>query len=209
MVIQKDSRQIPSSREIVKKKDYCDLLYAWLQCNSERISLKEPGRRIRKTDVKWTKIEKDFTRTDFEGNVVKVMSRKTIAKYFGVLEAEGLIELRDDDFYYLTVLGRSDATLVHYETLRKMINTIKQDGVSIYVYLLNKFLANQEKSFIITMKEIKEFIGIATSTTSNNILVGDVLELLKRLGLIDYGLVSEELKTFLKIFWVRNRLPDL
>ena len=28
--IDKNSRQMPSSSSIVKEKDYCDLLYAWL-----------------------------------------------------------------------------------------------------------------------------------------------------------------------------------
>lgn len=30
MSIQKNSRQMPSSKVIVKEKNYCDLLYAWL-----------------------------------------------------------------------------------------------------------------------------------------------------------------------------------
>jgi hypothetical protein len=30
MEIQKNSRQMPSASNIVKEKDYCDLLYAWL-----------------------------------------------------------------------------------------------------------------------------------------------------------------------------------
>jgi hypothetical protein len=30
MSIQKNSRQMPSSKIITKEKNYCDLLYAWL-----------------------------------------------------------------------------------------------------------------------------------------------------------------------------------
>jgi hypothetical protein len=37
---------------------------------------------IEKKKVKWAAIERDFTRTLSDGSVEKVMSRKTIAKYF-------------------------------------------------------------------------------------------------------------------------------
>jgi hypothetical protein len=35
--------------------------------------------------IKWTSIEKDFTRVLLDGTVEKVMNRKTIAKYFDSL----------------------------------------------------------------------------------------------------------------------------
>ena len=35
MTINKNSRQMPKLKSIVSSKEYCDLLYAWLQCNSE------------------------------------------------------------------------------------------------------------------------------------------------------------------------------
>ena len=41
MEISKNSRQMPKVPGIVKQKNYCDLLYAWLQCNSERASVYE------------------------------------------------------------------------------------------------------------------------------------------------------------------------
>ena len=78
-----NSRQMPSNRSTVREKDYCDLLYAWLQCHSEKLD-SEKQRRIHKSLVKWTAIESDFTRTDKEGKIYKVMSRKTIAKYSGL-----------------------------------------------------------------------------------------------------------------------------
>ena len=82
MEIKKNSRQMPSASMIVREKDYCDLLYAWLQCNSERESVVSARRRIEKKKVKWAAIERDFTRALSDGSVEKVMSRKTIAKYF-------------------------------------------------------------------------------------------------------------------------------
>ena len=104
----KNSRQMPSTSMIVREKDYCDLLYAWLQCNSERESVISTRRRIEKRKIKWTGIERDFTRTLSDGSVEKVMSRKTIAKYFNYLIEAGLIT-EEDDYYYLTVLNPSEA----------------------------------------------------------------------------------------------------
>ena len=50
MKIETNSRQIPTNSSITSAKQYCDLLYAWLQCNSERISPESDGRRISKKD---------------------------------------------------------------------------------------------------------------------------------------------------------------
>ena len=112
MEIKKNSRQMPSASMIVREKDYCDLLYAWLQCNSERENVMSTRRRIEKKKVKWAVIERDFTRELTDGTVEKVMSRKTIAKYFNHLMNQGLVSEGDDDYYYLTVLDASEANLI-------------------------------------------------------------------------------------------------
>ena len=57
MKIEMNSRQIPTNSSITSAKEYCDLLYAWLQCNSERITPDSDGRRIPKRQVKWAAIE--------------------------------------------------------------------------------------------------------------------------------------------------------
>ena len=63
MDIKKNSRQMPSTTSIVREKDYCDLLYAWLQCNSDRIDFtnNQSGRKILKSKIKFVAIEKEFT----------------------------------------------------------------------------------------------------------------------------------------------------
>ena len=114
---------MPSTAAIVREKDYCDLLYAWLQCNSERESVNSTKRRIAKTAVKWTAIEKDFTRVASDGSVDKVMSRKTIAKYFNHLEEKELV-YEEDGYYYLTVLENDEANLIEYTTLTKLMNVL-------------------------------------------------------------------------------------
>ena len=50
------------------------------------------------------------------------MSRKTIAKYFSYLIDSNLVSDEGDEYYYLTVLDGSEANLIEYNTLLKMMN---------------------------------------------------------------------------------------
>ena len=205
--ISKNSRQMPSNSAIVREKDYCDLLYAWLQVNSEKDG---ELRKIPKSKVKWLAIEKDFTRYDSEGNEDKVMGRKTIAKYFKHLENRGLVYLDEDaKCYYLSKLENSNANLIELNTLLKMMNVFQKNSISIYIYLFNRYYAAGKQPFIATIAQIKEHIGIATTTTSNNLIIDDTLEILKRLGLLDYQLThdKEKCKSYIEFQWVKNRLP--
>ena len=60
-----------------------------------------------------------------DGTVEKVMSRKTIAKYFKHLEDKSLITYNEnDEYYYLTVLEASEANLIEYMTLLKLTNVL-------------------------------------------------------------------------------------
>lgn len=208
MSIQKNSRQMPSSKIITKEKNYCDLLYAWLQCNSELLDMESRMRYIERKNVKWARIERDFTRQSSDGTIEKVMDRKTIAKYFRHLEEKGLVKLnKEDDNYYLTVLDNYEANLIEYKTLNKLMNVFQKNSISIYIYLFNRYFANDQKPFIVTMRQIKEFIGIATSTTSNNMLIDDTLDILKRLKLLDYEIIYQDGKTMFQFKWVKNKLP--
>ena len=203
--ILKDSRQMPTNRMLVREKNYCDLLYAWLQCNSERVHSTSRERCIPKIKVKWAAIERDFTRTLSDGTQEKLMDRKTIAKYFKFLETQGLVSL-EDDMYYLTLLEGSEAHLIEYNTLSKLMNVLQKNSLSIYIYLYNRYYANDCKAFVATMSQIKDYIGVATTTTSNNIFIDDTLDILKRIGLLDYELSYNNGKSYLMFKWVKNQL---
>lgn len=208
MVIKKNSRQMPSTTSIVREKDYCDLLYAWLQCNSERENVNTSRRRIEKKKVKWASIERDFTRELSDGTIEKAMSRKTIAKYFAYLLDSKLVSDEGDDYYYLTVLDGSEANLIEYNTLLKMMNVFQKNSINIYIYLFNKYYTSSFQPFIATFRQIKEYIGVATTTTSNNAIIDDTIDILKRLGLLDYRIkILEDNKTCLEFLWVKNELP--
>lgn len=198
---------MPAIASIVREKDYCDLLYAWLQCNSEREAIDSPQRIIDKKKVKWTGIEKDFTRTLVDGSVEKVMARKTIAKYFKYLEDKGFVkEGANPSYYYLTTLDPTEANLIEYHTLSKLMNVLQKNSINIYIYLFNRYYANGLEGFKTTFRQIKDFIGIATGTTANNAVVSDTIEILARLGLLKYSIGEE---SAIEVEWVKNKLPDL
>lgn len=209
MKIEKDSRQMPANREVTKEKNYCDLLYAWLQCNSEKAYVDGYDRRIEKSRVKWTQIERDFTRYSIDGSVEKVMGRKTIAKYFQYLLDHELIYEGDDDYYYMRLLGSREANLIEYNTLSTLMNVMQKNSISIYIYLFNRFYANDCEPVVVTMRQIKDYIGIAVSTTSNNLIISDTIDILQRLGLLEMEVVYDEneLKNHMKFNWVKNCLP--
>lgn len=210
MKIENDSRQMPSQSYITKEKDYCDLLYAWLQCNSERVDIGSVDRKIAKKKVKWAAIERDFTRVDIDGQSFKIMNRKTIAKYFQFLIQKELVIDSDDEYYYLKVLGKTEANLIEYNTLLKMMNVLQKNAISIYIYLFNRYWANGCEPFVATMRQIKEFIGIATATTSNNLQISDTIDILQRLQLLEMELVynENEKKSYMTFKWVANKLPE-
>lgn len=80
-------------------------------------------RFIDKKDIKWARIERDFTRVSSDGTIEKTMDRKTIAKYFKHLEEKGLITLNENDnHYYLTLLEDYEANLIECKTLNKLMN---------------------------------------------------------------------------------------
>ena len=209
MKIEKNSRQIPKATEIVREKYYCDLLYVWLQNRSDRVEddafSTNPQRRIHKSKVTWAGIERDFTRT-INGEQVKEMSKRTIAKYFQHLLDKKLVT-QVDDYYYLTVLDPSKAILIEQPTLLKLEHVLRRHSIDIYVYLFNRYYAERD-AFLITFGQIKNHLGIATTTSSNNAIIADTIDILKRLQLLDYCIKYIDNKTMYQIKWVTNKLPE-
>ena len=209
MQIEQNSRQMPANKETTREKDYCDLLYAWLQCHSERVGNWTSQRRIHKSLIKWTVIERDFTRI-IEGKEVKAIARKTIAKYFAWLEENGFITFNaEDNYYYLAVLDDRSGFLVEYKTLEVLMNTLQRRSLSIYIYLLNRYIANGYDGYDFTLGQVKDFIGFTTSTTSNNCCIVDTFEILERLGLMKYHLTCENGRYHYVVEWMKNKLPEL
>lgn len=210
MLIQKNSRQMPIAKNITSNKDYCDLLYAWLQVKSTRPYETSADRVIDKSYINWSAIEREFS-IMVDGKLEKRMGRKLIAKSFAWLEEHGYIYFdAENQVYVLPAQEAATSFLVEYNTLAKLTNVLQKRSISIYLYILNRYIANYYEAFPIKLAQIKEFIGITANTSSNNIFILDTFEILKRLGLMDFELRKiENDRTMYFIKWVKNTLPPL
>lgn len=136
------------------------------------------------------------------------MDRRTVGRYVKKLYEQELLEDCDEKTI-LKLLERNAATLVPYLTLRQIQNSLHRNSVSIFVYLLNRFIANSEQPFFITYNELKKYIGISVATASNNVVVSDILKTLRALKLIDYDIVQTDItRCNIQIKTVTNVLPE-
>ena len=175
MQIQKDSRQIPKKQEIVADKMYSDVVYAWLQVNSCWDRDKNV-RWIGKNQVSFSRISGDVG-----------LSRQTVSNKFKRLLEIGLVRLEQDLGRYELVSLRPDmAMLVERTTLRRMLSAFNENTINVYVYLLNRYLANRCRGYEFTIEQVKYFIGLSMRTSSNNYIIQDILDILERLGLLKY-----------------------
>lgn len=177
MKIEDNSRQVPSIEKYTADKKYCDLLYWVLQemSYSETIG-GVTTRYVNKSDFSYESL----------GDRIG-LKRATTSTKFKNLIALGLIsEIPSEKRYRLDYLDKSVASLIPYETLRKLNNSLNHNAISLFVYLLKRYIANNEQEYVVTMAQMKNFIGIASTTTSNNEVITDILEVLKLLGLVDY-----------------------
>ena len=194
--IQKNSRQIPKKDVIVKDKNYYDLVYSWFQTESDYDD-ENKMRYVPKQKVNYVQM-----------GVQLGMDRRTVSRYVKRLIEMDLLEEQVDKMV-LKVLEPSVATLVPFPTLRQIQNSLHRNSVSIYVYLLNRFIGNDEQSFYVTHAEMKRYIGISTATASNNIVITDILNTLASLGLVVYVLEqTAEMRTNFRIDRVTNVISD-
>lgn len=102
------------------------------------------------------------------------------------------------------------ATLIENGTLRMMISALNENTINIYIYLLNRFLANGEQSFEFTLDQCKVFIGKGVGSHSNNYIVTDILCILSKLDLLEYELISKSdmhgIKTVYRVIAVNNKI---
>lgn len=196
-----NSRQVPKTKEICSNKKYNDILYAYLQCVSEK---SDDGRRIvGKKEINFTKLGKVFN-----------LSRQTVSTKFKNLKDLGLIKELDNNTYEVITLEKELASLIPYETLKLITDTLNENSISTYVYLLNCYYANNCKAFTFTLEQIKKHIGICSSTRSNDDIITNILYVLEKIGLIKYRLTSmqqdtdsfQNVKTIYELTWLTNQI---
>ena len=138
----------------------------------------DDSRYILKKNIKYTRLGEALG-----------LSRQTVSTRFKNLIQLGLIEEKTDT-YELVKLDNNVAWLIQQELLQLMIDTLSQNTVSTYVYLFNRFYANGNKPFQFTIEQIKNHIGISTTTRSNDEIVSNILFILQKLGIIKYSLAT-------------------
>ena len=209
LTIKPNSRQVPSAKDIMSNAKYCDLLYCHLQNISNRDSRINNCRYIQKKDIKFSTIAE-----------LLGMSRQTVSKKFkamleGEKDALPLIRYSEEEKkYYLIDLKQSIATLVEHNTLQILVSCLQQRVISIYVYLLNRYMASGYNEFQYTMAQLKKVVGLGYQSTGNNYIINSALIALKKIGLIDYRYEQvkkdgQHDKTICYITWMTNQLDGL
>lgn len=198
--IQPDSRQVPSVRMYTANKKYYDLLYGVLQ-EISYLDYTFDGlqrRFINKKDIKFT---------DLANRVG--LTRQSASTKFKNLISLGLVEfVEDENRYILNSLDSSEASLIPFSTLRQLNNSLNQNSISIYVYILKLYFANGQKPFGITLNQLKIFVGLSEKSRSNSEIIKDILNTLILLGLIELEIKYFDDKTHIIITKVNNVIEE-
>lgn len=189
MQIEKNSRQIPKTKEICSDKKYSDMVYGWFQDVSKR-----DEENIRYIDLK------DVNYSDIARRVK--LTRQTVSKRVKNLEEMGLIYKNEmKKRYEIHLLANIDASLIPQYTLTFLVDSQSENAISIYIYLLNRYWANNEKPFAFTIGQVKNFLGLSDKTTSNNHCVTNALISLSNNGLLEYEL-REDCNTIKTTYYI-------
>ena len=90
--------------------------------------------------------------------------------------------------YFLIELSTDLASLIPYNTLKLLTDTLSENAISAYIYLLNCYYGNDCRPFQFSLDQVKTYIGISTATRSNNDVITNILYVLEKIGLIKYSL---------------------
>ena len=195
--IQKNSRQVPSIETYTADKMYHDLLYGVLQeLSYAEVINGDTFRYVNKKDASMAKLGEKIG-----------LSRQTTSKKLDHLLKIGLISYDEDQKRYeLHYLDKTISTLIPFETLRRLNNSLSRNAINLFVYFLKRFIANNEQEYVVTMNQMKAFIGLAKDTSANNEVITDIMDILKVVGLIEFDYRLEDLKTHIYITNVRNTM---
>lgn len=202
LTIKSNSRQIPDSKAICADKKYYDILYGWLQ----QVSEYDDGIRYVDTKkVNFSQLSKTFG-----------LSRQTVSTKMKNLEKMGLVTKNEmKKRYELLILDPNVAALIPYNTLKLLVDTLSENSISSYVYLLSRYVANNERPYQFTLMQVKSYIGISTATKSNDEIITNILFVLQKIGLIKYSMTEApgsefgNVKTIYQIDWMTNDVKNL
>lgn len=207
-----NSRQIPKDKIYLKNTTYHDYLYGYLQSKAHWDGVVGHPRVVPKKEVNFSQIASEFNKT-----------RQTVSKHFrSMLEGTKQNEekhlpplIRQKGSYYqLILLEAKLAMLVPQSTLQVLLSCLKENVISMYVYLFNRYYANQSREFMFTLEQVKAGIGVGPKSHNNNEGIVSILYVLQKLGLLKYQLrkrktINGKYVTEYWIIWMTNELKDL
>lgn len=99
----------------------------------------------------------------------------------------------DSGDYKLRRLQPIEASLIPYITLQQLIDSLNRNSISIFVYLLNKYMANNEQEFYTTFYDLKKYVGLCTTVARNNSVIENILKTLAQLGIVKYTISGNDI----------------
>ena len=195
-------RQIPKTKEYCANKEYYDILYGYLQQQSQWEQKKNNNRRyVNKKLINFSQLGRQLG-----------ISRQTVSNKFKKLIKLGLVIDEPGDKYYLTPLSADIASLIPNPTLKLITDTLNEYSISVYVYLLMRYIANNEEIFQFKLSDVKKHIGICSTTRSNDEIITNILFVLQKIGLIKYRLTTlqqenvdyKDVKTIYQLDYLTN-----
>lgn len=195
-------RQIPKTKEYCANKEYYDILYGYLQQQSQWEQKKNNNRRyVNKKLINFSQLGRQLG-----------ISRQTVSNKFKKLIKLGLVIDEPGDKYYLTPLSADIASLIPNPTLKLITDTLNEYSISVYVYLLMRYIANNEEMFQFKLSDVKKHIGICSTTRSNDEIITNILFVLQKIGLIKYRLTTlqqenvdyKDVKTIYQLDYLTN-----
>lgn len=104
--------------------------------------------------------------------------------------------------------------LIKYPVLKLITDTLSENSINTYIWLLNEYCKHEYKEFVFTLEQVKNGIGICSTTRSNDEVVTNILFVLQKIGLINYELTAERqntssfqnIKTIYRLNWLKNTL---
>lgn len=191
-----NSRQIPTKKEITSQKTYYDKLYGYLQAISEKDIISE---------------KRFFKKPSFIQLAENLdLDKNTVSSRFKKLIELGLIiqSTTEKKIFFLKEFPIDEAYLIPKATIEFLAITQKHHTITVYVYLLRRYIANKEQPFTFTINSLKEICGDSTSSRNNNHKYDLILSVLRDIGLAECELKTETDGDIIKKHWYCKKVSQ-
>ena len=208
--ISQNSRQMPKTKFHMAHRGYSDNIYGYLVGISHWDGIKGQPRYLYKNQMNYSAIAKQLG-----------ISRQTVStKVRHMLKGEQpkaneseqqfipLIEYDEQaEIYKLIPFERDLAFLVNRDTLLVMVSLLRDHAISAYIYLYNRYYANNCQKFQFTYPQLKQQIGVGSKSRGNNSTITAILFGLSKLGLLKYQICTTD-HNRAYITWMTNQIAD-